>query len=273
MPLSGLSIWHGRPGNRLHKGDRPCTLRPWRKSSSFRQALPLPQKSLGKRAAIAATSFRTENHIIFKLGSQFSGGATQVLKRQKRPPLLPHQRPSAVRLNGCFRACSHMPHVAVNVKADEDNNGRNDKVVEGAGGGANLFPVLAELVAEVSEGHAENEGADESIDKELGEIHTGDAGRQTDEGAHYRQQAADKDGAAAPFGKETVGAFQVMVGDEDVFAPAVEEGTPAPHPHAVSHRGADGIAQRAVAAGDEHPGYRQGLGLDEDPARPMANDP
>src|SRR5262249_9686438 len=72
-------------------------------------------------------------------------------------------------------------------------------------------PILSKLHTEISEREAPGPGAEECVNVKLGPRHAGDAGRQRNEGANHRQQAADEDGEFSPAEKKTVSPVEFTV--------------------------------------------------------------
>ena len=103
------------------------------------------------------------------------------------------------------------------IKRDGNNDERDNQRVEGADGGAYLFPMFPQLVTAIRQGGTPDKRADESVNNELKDIHFCDPGREADIGTHYRQHAGNQHRPGAAAGKPPVGKVEVMAGKQDIF--------------------------------------------------------
>src|SRR5712692_158184 len=68
-----------------------------------------------------------------------------------------------------------------------------------------LVPLLAQLLTNVSEAKTPRQRSGKCVDDELFQVHPRDAGRERDECANDRKQAAGEDNDFAEAGKPTIG--------------------------------------------------------------------
>jgi len=158
------------------------------------------------------------------------------------------------------------PDVPVNVENHQRHDTRRYQWVEWAQASPHPLPVLTEQVAAVSQPHAPDERTKERVNQESAEMHPGDARRQADESPHHGQQSGSENRPATAALKPATRQIKVVVGDQNVLAVFLEQGTAAPHPHPVSNCRTKRIAQRPVSTSQHDIGKPQRLFLDEHPA-------
>src|SRR5215469_13631095 len=84
-------------------------------------------------------------------------------------------------------------------------------------------PVLSQLHSEICQRETPGPGPEKRVDVKFSAGHAGDAGRQRDEGADHRQQAAGEDGGLSPALEETVGPVQLAAPHENPLAVSLDE--------------------------------------------------
>src|SRR5918995_2055172 len=135
------------------------------------------------------------------------------------------------------------------------------------------LPVLAECVPEVGQGEYPGYATEDGVDGELGEVHSGRAGGEGDEGTDHGEAAGDEYGELSVAVEPFLGYSEVVRPHTEVFTVAEPDFASAPEADRICYPGAHEVAENAggyccgeahLAFGDQVAGERgDGFGGDQ----------
>ena len=129
--------------------------------------------------------------------------------------------------------------------SDADDHQRHDDDIQFLTVRTDERPVAAEAIAEVGEEGVPERGAENRVEREDPDVHSGGAGRKGDEVADDRNETGDEDGFLSESPEEIFREVEMVDIEQQIFAVFDDERTAEIHTDVVGYERADDAAERA----------------------------